>query len=228
MNTLIQILLIIHICAGFTSIILFWVPIISKKGSRSHIKSGKLYVYAMWVVTITAALLCIKNVIIGRVASAIFLGFISLITAKPLWHGISILNKTADHERLRKVKTLLNGLIVSWAIFMLWYAQSEPEKGHVLMYIFSILGFTALPELIRGLKKLPLRRNKIQIHAVEMTSTAIAAYTAFFAFGGREFFGSLLTGNLMIIPWVLPGVLGTFANIYFAKKYSSKKKSTNS
>lgn len=224
MELFINILLIIHVSAGFISIFLFWLPMITKKGSKLHKKSGKLYVYAMWVVTITAAILSAKNVLIGDYPTAIFLGFISLITAKPLWHGISILNKGADLEKIRKIKTALNFGIVGWAIFMLIYATLYPSFWNVLMYIFAILGFTALPELIRGLKKVTITRNKIQIHAIEMTTTAISAYTAFFAFGGREFFSSFLTGSLMIIPWVLPGVLGGIANVYFGKKYASKKK----
>jgi len=227
MEFFIQLLLIIHISAGFTSIILFWVPVLSKKGSKLHIKSGKFYVYTMWIVTITAAILSVKNLFIGRVTTAIFLGFISLITAKPLWHAISVLNRNSNTERLRKIKLVLNICIVSWAVFMLYYALST-APGHILMYIFAILGLTAIPELVRGANRIIPERNKIQIHAVEMTNTAIAAYTAFFAFGGRQFFSSILTGNLMIIPWVLPGVLGTFANIYLVRKYASKKKTVQS
>ncbi|MFK7755824.1 MAG: hypothetical protein AB8B53_02705 [Flavobacteriales bacterium] len=223
MNLILQLILIIHISAGFTSVFIFWLPMLTKKGSKLHKKSGKLYVYSMWIVTITAAILSIKNVIIGEYATAIFLGFISLITAKPLWHGISILRKGADLERIRKIKTGLNMSILAWAIFMLVYASVSPGMWNPLMYIFAILGFTVLPELIRGLKKAAPNRNKIQIHAIEMTTTAISAYTAFFAFGGREFFSSFLTGYLMIIPWVLPGVIGGIANGYFGRKYASKK-----
>jgi len=81
-----SIFLTIHISAGFTSIVLFWLPMLSKKGGKLHVKSGKIYVYAMWVVVITAAMLSVKNVVIGAYGPAIFLGFLSLITSGPLWY----------------------------------------------------------------------------------------------------------------------------------------------
>jgi hypothetical protein len=105
---------------------------------------------------------------------------------------------------------------------MILYNTFVLDGKHILMYIFGGLGLTVLPEIIRSLKGKSSGRNHIQEHAIGMVTTAIAAYTAFFAFGGREFFGEIFTGNLMIIPWVLPGVLGTIANFYYGRKYASK------
>lgn len=223
MELLSKILLPIHIMAGFCSIIIFWLPMITKKGSKIHILSGKLYVKSMWIVTITAFLLCVKNLILENYNSAIFLGFLTLITAAPLWHGIAILNfkKQPDTPHQNKL-FVLNLLTLIFAIFMILYNTLVLQGEFVLMYIFGVLGLTAAPDVIRRIKNKPNSRNRIQYHAIGMITTAIAAYTAFFAFGGRTFFGKVFTGHLMIIPWVLPGIMGTVGNFYYGKKYASK------
>ncbi len=218
-----RILLAIHIAAGFISIVIFWVPILTKKGNKLHRLAGKLYVYAMWAVTISAMLLSVKNVLIENYDSALFLGFLSLITAGPLWYGIAILkHRNGPSLRLKKIQLVLNFMILGMAVFMILYNTIMLSGTHILMYIFGGLGLTALPEITRYFKGKSNGRNHIQEHAIGMVTTAIAAYTAFFAFGGRAFFGEIFTGNLMIIPWVLPGVLGTIANFYYGRKYAFK------
>lgn len=218
-----RILLAIHVIAGFTSIFIFWLPMLTKKGGRIHKLSGKLYVYAMWVVTLSAMMLCVKNVVIEKYNSALFLGFLSFITAGPLWYGITILkHRNGPSIRLKKIQLALNIVILGMAVFMILYNTFVLDGRHILMYIFGGLGLTALPAIIRYSKGKTNGRNHIQEHAIGMVTTAIAGYTAFFAFGGRNFFGEIFTGNLMIIPWVLPGVLGTIANIYCGRKYASK------
>ncbi len=223
MEKLFSILLGIHVVAGFISIVIFWLPMLSKKGSRVHILSGKAYVYAMWIVVISAFILSVKNVFIGKYNSALFLGYLSLITAGPLWYGIAILrHKKGASASVIKIQLVLNIIILLLAVFMIGYNTFVLEGRHVLMYIFGGLGLTTVPEIKRGLKGKTRKRNFMQEHAIGMTTTAIAAYTAFFAFGGRNFMGDIFTGNWMIIPWVLPGVLGTVANFYFGKKYATK------
>ena len=90
MEVLSKSLLAIHIFCGFCSIVLFWIPIFVKKGGNIHVKIGKAYVFLMWIVVLTAAILSIKNIIIGAYIMAAFLGFLSLITANPLWYGIAV------------------------------------------------------------------------------------------------------------------------------------------
>jgi len=46
----------------------------------------------------------------------------------------------------------------------------------------------------------------------------IAAYTAFFAFGGATFFGNLFDGYAMIIPWILPTIMGVGLIKWYKRK----------
>ena len=61
-------------------------------------------------------------------------------------------------------------------------------------------------------------------HYAGMISSGIAAYTAFFAFGGRVFFTNILTNELQLIPWIAPTVIGVVAIQLLDRKYRIKKK----
>ncbi len=101
MQTLIQLLLYTHILAGFLSLVFFIMPLIYRKGGKQHVKTGKLYVGSMWVVVVTAALLSLKNVIIGQPVMAAFLGFLALITANTLYLGIAALRQKKGMSKYR-------------------------------------------------------------------------------------------------------------------------------
>ena len=226
MDQIFKILLYLHIAAGFSSIILFWVPMLSKKGGNIHIASGKLYVYAMWAVVISAAILCIENTLTGSTNSAIFLGFISILTGAPLFYAINILkHKDTTDDAYAKRKFILDVILVCYAIAMLIYGITlDTGTAKILMFIFSILGLTTMPKVVRYLRKKPSPYNWIQEHAIGMITTGIAAYTAFLVFGGSKFFGHWFTGYSSIILWTAPGVIGTIANFYYGNKLATKKR----
>jgi len=220
MELLAKILLGVHVAAGFSSIVLFWLPMFSKKGGTLHIKSGKLYVFAMWIVVITAALLSIKNVIIGNYVQAVFLGFLSLITSGPLWYAIAVLDQKKGRTPAYKKKLFIfNVTVLTSAIAMIIYGLMIDNNTKILMFIFGALGLTTTGDVIGHFRNKPSRLTWIQEHLIGMITTGIAAYTAFFVFGGRAFFEGLFPGYWAIVPWVAPGVLGGIANVIYKRKY---------
>jgi len=211
MEFLDRILLIIHISAGFTSLAIFWVPVFAKKGGALHNRAGRYYMYAMWVVVVTAALLSIINLAIGDYITAAFLGFLTLLTGHPLWYAVAILKYKKDIPAdLIKVRKIIVGLLVSGAVgLVLWSILLKLQGPSVLLLIFGILGLTQLPILIRSTSKLQANGNWMAAHINGMITSGIAAYTAFFAFGGSTFFEGIFTGPLIAIPWSLPSIIGT-------------------
>ena len=87
METLSKALLSTHVIAGFISLVLFWIPIFTKKGGKIHTLVGKIYIYLMWIVVISAGILSVENAYQGNYLMASFLGFLTLITSNPLWYG---------------------------------------------------------------------------------------------------------------------------------------------
>lgn len=226
MQTLSSTLLTIHVIAGFFSLALFWLPIFTRKGSINHVKMGKLYMWLMSIVVLTAGILSIKNFYIGQTEAAAFLGFLSLITANPLWKGVAILNQKKGLSKSFQQRRLAFEILVFLAgVALLSYAYYlGGEGGAVLMIIFGILGVSNIGTVITLIKNPPQEIDWFVEHGAEMMVSGIAAYTAFFAFGGRTMFGHIFTGYWMIVPWVAPSIIGTFGIIYMKKYYAQKRK----
>jgi len=231
MEAILKLLLPIHIFAGFTSIIIFWIPIFVKKGSSLHIIVGKVYVILMWIVVISAALLSIENFINGRYIMAAFLGFLSLITANPLWYGIAILkHKKGLSSNYRKKHMYFNLLIVITGFLLIVYGIIlKGQNEGLLMLIFGVLGISTGRDIYLMYKNHASKSNWISEHITGMLTSGIAAYTAFAVFGGANFFRGILQGSfLQILPWILPGILGGIGINYYKKGYMKKPKISKS
>lgn len=224
MQALYQFLLPVHIIAGAISLIVFWIPIFTKKGGKAHIRVGKLYVFTMWVVVLTAAFLCIINAMTGRPQSAAFLGFLTILSSYPLWYGIVILkHKKHIPDHILHIRKALNVLLLLGGIGLIsWGATLGFKDGSTLFLIFGILGLLSFPNVIRSSENTRAHSNWLLEHINGMVITGIAAYTAFFAFGGREIMGELFSGSLMAIPWSAPTVLGIIAMRFMRAKYVPK------
>lgn len=224
MNELSKALLMIHVVAGFTSLVLFWIPVIVKKGSTIHNKVGMWYVYMMTVVVLSSALLSIENLCQGLYQTAAFLGYLAVLTGYPLWHGMSIFKcKKNKSDTFILILRTFNWSLLIGATGLLFYAYILNFQGSsVLMIIFALLGLPSIATLRLSKEKIRSNNNWLFYHLQGMIVSGIAAYTAFFAFGGRTFFGNIFTGYWMIIPWVMPTVIGVVVIQLMKKKYLKK------
>lgn len=224
MEIIAKTLLFLHVSFGFTSLALFWLPVFLKKGGKGHIISGKLYVIAMWVVVISAALLSVKNVIIGKYFIAAFLGFIALITANPLWYGMAVLRpKAQSKKRFQLIHITLDGLVSICGLgLLIWGIYLGGNGNAVLMLIFGGLGCTVFPSFLKKLLKPYQESDRMKEHVVGLLTSGVAAYSAFFVFGGYTWMEKILPGMWQVLPWVAPGVIGgvgiTLTVKYFRKK----------
>ncbi len=224
METLSKGLLGIHIFSGFLSLVIFWIPMFTKKGGKNHRKLGQIYVKLMWVVVITSFLLSVKNLYIGRTNVGLFLGFIAFLTANPLWYGIAVLkNKKKLSPSYKRNHFLFQVLVFVLGVSLLTYGIYLGGSGSASLFlIFGILGFTNIVPIVNELRNPQETTNWFKDHYVGMISSAIAAYTAFFVFGASKFLGELLSGNWQVVPWVAPTVVGTFILLYMRKYYEKR------
>jgi uncharacterized membrane protein len=226
MNTLTNILFYTHIISGGISLILFWIAICTRKGSTVHRKVGRYYVNAMWIVVFTAMLLSVHNLISGAPTLGFFLGFLALLTANPLWHGVASLEQKRTVSLSYRRKSLQFELALGLAGLMLCiYAFSvEHQTFKILMIIFGVLGMLSLPRAVSAWRTPQDKINWTAEHIEGMFSTGIAAYTAFFAFGGRTLFQDWLPGMWMVVPWITPAIIGTIG-IRWAVQHMANKPS---
>lgn len=224
MDSFTKLLTLIHVSLGALSLLLFWLPVFTKKGGKIHRKIGKLYVLFMWGVVITAGMLSVKNVLIGEMTAALFLGFLTLITGNPLWYGVAILkNKKGVSKAYKQTHFSFNIVIILFSLFLLGYALLNLDEGSsVLMIFFGILGISSTPQILKDYRTQLADKSWFKEHYQGMVISGTAAYTAFFAFGGRQFFDDILTGYWQIIPWILPTILTVFGLRYVRTYYEKK------
>jgi hypothetical protein len=221
MEYIFKTLLTVHIIAGSISLILFWIPAFTKKGNDLHKKSGFWYMVMMWIVVGSALILSIKNAFLGQINTALFLGFISLITANPLWYGIAVLkNKKQLSTTYLWTHRLISIIIVLFGMFLVIYGTFFITSGiRYLMWFFGALGIAGIVEIVRSYRDYENQPHWFKRHYTGMISSGIAAYTAFFAFGGRTMLGEILTNELQLIPWIAPTFIGVTAMRLLDRKY---------
>ncbi|MEQ8879789.1 MAG: hypothetical protein RLQ12_09170 [Cyclobacteriaceae bacterium] len=210
MEQLIDVLFYIHVIAGTVSLIMFWIPVFAQKRKGLHTAIGKWYVYCMWAVVITAFLLSVKNFTIGRYNIAFLLGFLSLVTANPLWYAIRIMKSKKTHTDTFLLTYLILHIAIvllggSLLIYGLFFVETSAKY---LMIIFGSLAVLDIRELLRVREMKSSQPVWYKVHYSGMITTGIAAYTAFFAFGGSRFLANILTNEWQLIPWTLPAVIG--------------------
>lgn len=214
----------LHIPAGFISLILFWIPVFTKKGGNTHRKVGIWYFRTMWVVVATAAILSVLNIILGKYFQAAFLGFLTVLSGHPLWYSYEILNQ----KKVWSDRYFFIRKVFSWALFitslgMIGTAFYLRFQGFGLLFaFFGLLGIGAIRDALMT-KEVAMDKEKwLPMHLSGTIISGVAAYTAFLAFGAGTMFADLLPGTLQVIPWILPTVIGVVFIKLQKKKYNLK------
>ncbi len=205
LNTIPETLLALHIAAGVTSLVLFWIPIITKKGRSLHIKFGVAYVYAMYIVLATSLILSMIRFSSGSYVASLALLFLSVLTAVPLLSGIQILKAKKPSPQYRKLRLFLASLLLATTIVLVVGWQM---LGSGLLLGFAVIGlFGSLGDFWRFGRNAGSGKTWLREHYEGMLFSGGATYTAFFAFGGRTILGDILTGWWTLVPWLLPTLL---------------------
>ena len=243
-----QFLLIIHIAIGFLSLILFWIPMVAKKGSPLHIRTGHWYAKAMYLVGFSALILALMLMIdpiafkfpdndfsaerTVRIAeqlnsTGLFLLAISVLVLVGVRHGLQSVKAKGNQALMRRADSLvINTALLAIGIWLA-FAAAGGSPMSVLYYIFAALcSVTAISNLRFCLKQKVTRGEQIVAHIGGIIGAGIGSHTAFFVFGANRFLSELLSGYVVIVPWILPGVVGTFIIFQQSRKYLPRKART--
>lgn len=223
-QTIHDILLWIHIPVGFFALVLFWIPIGVKKGSKLHRKIGWYYYICMWIVLFTSGVMSLCNVFLDRQTMALFLGFLTVLTSFPLWYSYEILNqKKVWTDRYWMIRRLFLVGNISFGLFMLilgGFVYQFQGMGMVIFF-FGLIGASAVPQIFMSKEKAMKEETRMKMHIQGTIISGIAAYTAFLAFGGSRILMQAmeLNQNWMVLPWILPTILGLGYSKYMKRKY---------
>ena len=219
-----QSLLWIHISFGVLSLILFWIPVGMSKGSPMHRKVGRYYFFCMWVVLISSLLLSVCNLILNQYMAALYLGYLTIITAYPLWYANEILKQPGEWtHRYFIIRRCFVAMLFFFGLGMVLLGgiQFHFKGMGTMMLFFGLLGLPTGKELLMNKAKAMKKETRLKMHIQGTIISGIAAYTAFFAFGGSRILIEQLHVHhqWMVIPWILPTLLGLTYARYIKRKY---------
>ncbi len=208
------------------ALLVFWIPIVTKKGGKTHNRIGWVYVYAMATVAVTALYLGIYRIFIEqgndleRVSFSWFLIFISILSGASAWYGIRVLRFKQRKERHRSIVDLgFPLLLVGSGIAISLYGF---QIGFPLLQYFPIVGIVVgTTHLLYWLRSPRLKGHWIIEHLGGMLACCISTITAFTVFGAPRL---LNVDSVGFILWIIPSLVMTPLIIgfstYYARKYN--------
>ncbi|MCO7224088.1 hypothetical protein [Pleionea sp. CnH1-48] len=234
-----QVAFYLHVSVGCFALIVFWLPLFAKKGSKPHLRYGRWFANSMFIIAVSGVLLTTLALMdpIGvrtpernlsfeaatRMAEGYrefswFLLMLSVLVFNSTYHSIQVLRAKANRQLMRNWKHL--SLIIGLFLLSIVTAIIGTLEGMLLLQVFAGLSLANSIGMAHYIYKAEIKQREwILAHMRGIVGSGIGAYTAFFAFGGRQLFAELLTGNLMVIPWILPAVIGVISMSAFKKKY---------
>lgn len=219
-----KVILWVHIPAGTLSLILFWIPVSVKKGSPLHKQVGRYYYRTMWVVLLSSVVLSICNALMAHYQAALYLGYLTVITAYPLWNSYEILQQDKIWSDRYFLKRRIFGSVLftcGLGIFLLGGIKYHFMGMGTMMGFFGLLTFPFARRVMLTKENAMEKETKLKMHIQDTIVTGIAAYTAFFAFGGARIMIGVLQMHhqWMVIPWIAPTLLGLTYTWYVKRKY---------
>ncbi|GEB35169.1 hypothetical protein [Brevibacillus parabrevis] len=215
---------VLHIIAGFTALLVFWIPVVTKKGGKAHVRSGWVYVWAMGAVAISALVMGIWRIGFDpqktgeSVAFAWFLIFIAILSSATAWYGIRVLrykNRKAAHRHA--IDLLFPALLLLSGGAMSLYGASI---GFTLLTWFPFIGiFLGASQLWYWLRAPGRKLHWWFEHLGGMLGCCIATITAFTVFGAPRLLG---LSSVHPLVWFMPTIVLVPCIIGFSRYYQKK------
>ena len=219
--------LMVHVTTGAIGLLLFWIPVIGRKGSATHRTVGHWYARLMLVTASMA--FCMgtttllsplpthpKQVALGwpdwRIEGIFgwMMCYLAILTVHLVWHGVVTIRHKKDHAANRRWPNVaLNALVIVAALVCAWRGWLIQET---LMMGIAVVGVASgLTNLWFIYTPHPSRIAYQLEHIKAIVGSGISVYTAFMAFG---FVRLNPQGALDPRMWAIPLVIGLVLIIY--------------
>ena len=193
----------LHIAAGFVALAVFLVPMLTRKGGRTHVRAGRVFALAMAIVAVTGLVLSGAGLLGPRPrAMDAFLLFISVLAGATTWYGVRVLRQKQRTGRHRDPLDLaMAALLLASGAAMALYGHS---RGSALLAWFPLLGVgLGGAQLAYWLRPPKGRMHWWPQHMTGMFSACIGTVTAFLVVGAP---GLGLTGGSWVL-WIAPSAV---------------------
>lgn len=206
------VLLIIHICGGFTSLLSGLFIVGTKKGDNRHKFVGKIYFWSLFL----SALVAIPMTYLHP---SFFLFLISIFTIYMLLSGVRYLDKKTP-EHTKPLDWILTIIMFLFALAFILIGLNMLLKGKsfgTVLLVFGGIGWLfCYQDWINFTGRSKFQNIYLVTHLQRMTGSYIASSTAF-----------LVVNNAVLPPivaWLLPTAFLTPLIIIWSNKYQIAKK----
>ncbi|NEU31788.1 DUF2306 domain-containing protein [bacterium LRH843] len=215
---------LLHIIGGVTALLIFWIPMVTKKGGTIHKRIGWVYVWAMGIVSVSAFYMGTYRVFFDesadpeRISFSLFLIFIAILSGASAWYGIRVLRfKKREGAHRHLVDLFVSVLLIISGIGIGVYGI---RIGSPLITYFPILGiFLGSIQLYYWLRKSFKKMHWYFEHLGGMIACCISTVTAFTVFGAPRLL-DIQSTNLFL--WILPSLILVPVMIGFSQYYRRK------
>jgi hypothetical protein len=205
---MLKMILYLHIAGGSAALLSMFVPLATRKGGRTHRRSGWVFVGGMTVVSITALALSAARYFFDprpeAKAFALFLFYIAILTGNAVSVGVRVLrlkDRTGTHMHPWDVG--LSALLTLTSIAMAIYGITT---SRALFAAFSVIGLVAGAQGLYYWLRPPAERMHWWFrHMSAMLGACIAATTAFLVNNAA----TMGFSRSALIVWLAPSIIGT-------------------
>jgi hypothetical protein len=204
---------VLHIAFGSLGLLAFWIPVIGRKGGKTHRQWGRVFINTMLLTGAAAIGISLCTLLdplgthpqlqnaewIRGIFGWMMLG-LAILTVNLAWYGWQCLRFKRDHLRHRNWRNLgLQGLLFIASLVCLFEAL---RIGEPLMFGMPAIGLaTVATNLWFIWRDHPGHNEWLKEHIKGLVGAGISVYTAFFAFGAVRTFPALaLHPGLWAIP----------------------------
>lgn len=232
MDALIEANLAIHVGAGFLGLLAWWIPLLSRKGGRSHVRFGKAFVVTAFVVggtALAAAVLRIgRGVATGTVGDnpvalsfLVFLAYIGLFVIDIAWYAVRVIRTRRDHAALSSPSLrVLGAAMAMGSVVVAVWAVAWWTPVSVILLLLSPIGAKQAWDQRTYARATPSSPDAwFYEHMNAMLGAGVAFHTAFLVFGSQRFLDLSQLGAYNWVPWVLPAAIGTLGGALMKRRY---------
>jgi len=234
----------VHIVAGTLGLLLFWIPLFARKGSRLHVLAGKWYIRTVYVVAISALISCTWAVAspltyTGRAELSAhqitqiryflsILGVLAILTLKNGLLGERILQIKKSGEPLANLPLITThrfqfaigiGAIIFAGKLLIQFSFSAQYFILFVLGGLCALDFLGQREFIN---RPEARKHPILTHIECMIGCGIAFHTAALITIVNNVIKLELHGALALLPWLIPSMIGIPATAIICAQWVKK------
>ena len=225
-------LIVIHVVAGATGLVAFWVPVVARKGGVRHRLWGRVFATAllaagglaipMSLITLTVPLEThpkLTDVPLIRGLFGWLMLYLGILTVAMSWFGLLCIRNKRNHAANRHWFNV--ALQIAALIAALNCGYQGWHIGQFIMMAVAPVGVLASALYLSFVfNSAPRATDYINFHFRALIGAGISVYTAFLAFGAVQLMPSHAFNPTM---WSVPSIVGLSIVFYHEAKTAAAR-----